>query len=238
VPSCETPTSEPSEQPIGRDLEFDHERDVRVKARCEAEALREETMRRDGNLAELRRRIGKRYTTCTLSNYEITSDRQQSTVRQVLEYAANIAENVKNGAGIVLYGPPGTGKDHLLAALMQLAIANHGFTVRWVNGLEVFGEVRDRIGTGAKEESFVKDYLKPNILAVSDPIPPWGPITQFQATTLFRIIDGRYRSLKPTWVTLNVSQGGEAIERLGATIVDRLRHGSLALYFDWESYRK
>ena len=84
----------------------------------------------------------------------------------------------------------------------------------------------------------LKAWTAPSILSMSDPLPPFGNLTQFQMTTLFQILDFRYRHCKGTWVTLNVAKGAEADERMGKQLADRLRHGAMVLHFDWPSYRK
>ena len=55
---------------------------------------------------------------------------------------------------------------------------------------------------------------------------------------LFRILDGRYSRRRPTWVTVNVSSRAELNERLTPQNADRLRDGALAVFCDWQTYRK
>ncbi len=55
---------------------------------------------------------------------------------------------------------------------------------------------------------------------------------------MFRIVDKRYRENRPTWLTLNVSSGAEAAERIGVQTYDRLRHSAMGLFCNWPSYRK
>ena len=77
------------------------------------------------------------------------------------------------------------------------------------------------IGVDGDETAFVRDYVKPKILIVSDPIPPKGDASQYNADVLMRIINRRYCEYKPTWFTLNVLDGEEAERRLASPIVDR-----------------
>ncbi len=76
------------------------------------------------------------------------------------------------------------------------------------------------------------------MLVLDDVLPPNGVLTEYQASTLHRLIDARYRRCRPTWVTMNAADGAEAERGMGPQVVDRLRHGALALFCSWPSYRK
>lgn len=175
-----------------------------------------------------------------MKNFRLSADkavasRQRAVVDAVRAYGQSVEENIRQGRGIVLAGPPGTGKDHLLVGLMYAAVGA-GLTVEWRNGMDLFGAVRDGIGNGTDERDMLDSLVRPDVLVLSDPVPPWGPLTQFQAAFLFRVIDRRYRDLKPVWVTTNTS--GDATDgKLGAALVDRLRDGAVSLVCDWPSYR-
>jgi DNA replication protein DnaC len=111
--------------------------------------------------------------------------------------------------------------------------------VHWKNGMDLYGDMRDLIDNrNRSEDKFIKEMTLPDILILSDSLPPRGCITEFQSQVLFRILDTRYRNCRPTWVTLNVRGAAEADERLGAQLVDRLRDGALSIHCDWPSYRK
>lgn len=180
--------------------------------------------------------VGRRYEHTTLESFRTSTDDQRAAVSKVRKYLDHLQHHLLEGDGLLFYGPPGTGKDHLLVAAMRVAIQNE-FQVQWVNGLELFGELRDRIDREQSEDEFIRRLSSPTILAISDPIPPWGALTQFQASILFRVVDRRYRDNKPIWTTLNVSGGTEMGERLGEQIRDRLRHRAVCVQCNWSSYR-
>lgn len=200
---------------------------------------------RETQRAELRRRqdlfqrwkellfaAGNRYRDCTLENFEANGIKQQAIVNMLREYiAADCPENV------VLYGPVGTGKDHLAFAICRSAI-KAGKTVRWVNGQSWFGIVRDAMDTDRSEASLIADLARPELLCLSDPLPPVGVLTQFQATMLYRLVDARYSRGVPTICTVNVGSDSEADERMGAATWDRLCHDSWKLHCNWPSHRK
>lgn len=214
---------------------------------CEArdrEAMEKQRQERNKQKREVWRRLtgpmGSRYADCTLQNFTIDGTAPHATAQRTVlvqlgKYAGNILERVADGQGLLLYGPSGTGKDHLLTGLARVAIANE-LSIKWVNGSTLYRSMRE--GMGEDEEKLVSRYIYPKILYLSDPIPPIGSLTPFQASTLFAIIDGRYRGKKATWATMNTADGQEASQRLGSAIADRLRDGAISLNCSWPSHRK
>ena len=77
--------------------------------------------------------------------------------------------------------------------------------------------VRDSFGRddGETESELIRYLTRPEILILSDPLPPAGKLTEFQTNVLFRAIDYPYSRCQPTWVTLNCSGSKEADERMG-----------------------
>lgn len=206
-----------------------------------SEATRE-LVRRQQNWAEVASAIGTRYADCTVAGFELAEDpevlaRQQRVVLSLQDYGDSIAENIRAGRGLVLFGPVGTGKDHLLVGLMRLA-CREGFTVRWINGMDLYGEMRDSIDKNQTEYAAMRPWVSPDVLVISDPIPPWGPLTPFQSQFLFRVLDHRYRNRRPVWVTANFKSRKDAGEKLGDQLVDRLADGAVTLFCDWPSHRR
>lgn len=196
-----------------------------------------ESRRRYGLWCDLIRSRGERYENCYLKNFDTANDAQRAAVEALTAYCGDVGERIKRGEGIILFGPKGTGKDHLLVAVSRAAI-RAGHTVRWENGMDLFGAVRDAIGKGDDERTLVHRLVAPDVLYLSDPLPPIGSLTDFQASMLFRVLDGRYSRRRPTWVTVNVSSGQELESRMGPQNGDRLKDGALAIFCDWPSYRK
>ena len=181
--------------------------------------------------------IGGRYWQATLDNYEVIYPQQRETLAALRTYGANLKAEVKDGRGILLFGTSGTGKDHLLIGLARQAIVA-GCSLVWTNGMNLYAKMREAIADGRDEDWVLQRYMKEQVLVLSDPLPPSGPLTDYQAATMYRLIDHRYRNLLPVWCSLNVVDAKEARERLGAATVDRLRDGALAIECKWPSYRK
>jgi DNA replication protein DnaC len=193
---------------------------------------------------ELSRRVGHRLAYVSFKSYLVTEETahnrpsQREVWNQIESFAWDLPARTRIGGGLVLFGRPGCGKDHLAVAAGYVAILQHGYSVQWVHGLELFELARRLIRVDADETTFVRDYVRPKILIVSDPIPPKGDASQYNADVLMRIVDRRYRDCKPTWLTLNVIDGEEAERRLASPIVDRVRHDSLCLECNWETHRQ
>jgi DNA replication protein DnaC len=181
---------------------------------------------------ELVANAGARYRECTLENFQCKHPAQKTVLTNVLAYtAADCPEN------LILYGPVGTGKDHLAFAVCREA-ARAGKTVRWINGQSWFGILRDSMDTNRSEASLVSELSRPDLLCLSDPLPPMGPLTQYQSTMLYRLVDARYSRGVPTVCTVNVAGDEEADSRIGAATWDRLCHGAYKLRCQWETFRK
>lgn len=174
---------------------------------------------------------GSRYEFCRLGNFKLTTEAQRQIIRKLLDFADDLRR------GLLLIGPPGTGKDHLMAAMMSLALVAR-LIVKWTSGLGLFRRLRDAIDTDSNESELLRTYTKPDILAISDPTWERKPLTDWQQQRLGEIVDERWNNCRPIWVTINAAGRADAERMLGHAVVDRLRDGALSLPCDWESYRK
>ncbi len=184
------------------------------------------------------RQVGPRHRQCTLDNYAIDEPGQEAVIAVLRDYVSNARERIAAGRGIVLFGPSGTGKDHLLVGVGRELVQRFRVPVVWGHGLAVQSEFRDAITSDTLERVLVAKYVAPQVWILSDPLPPRGALSDYQATTLLRILDERYRQLRPTLVSINVASGQEADERLGAAAVDRLKDGAVTAFCRWSSHRR
>jgi DNA replication protein DnaC len=217
------------------------------RERREAERKAERLEHEQRQSAEQRRdfisQFGVRYADCTLDNFVMTCPEQQKVLDSLRDYGLNFPDHYKKGEGVIFFGPPGTGKDHLAAGL---AIRLYDYYpcrqrqfFRFITGLEMYQEVRDVMRRkGVTEWDVMQPWFDASLLILSDPLPPRGPLTDWQAGVLLQVIDARYRSKSPTIVTLNIANGTEGDERMGAQTMDRLKDGSLCLFCNWPSHRK
>jgi DNA replication protein DnaC len=192
---------------------------------------------RKRRLAEFKTNMGRLHADSTFDNYKIEHPGQREVIDALRTYQADLGSELLAGHGIVLFGPSGTGKDHLLAALAHAAILD-GWLVDWFNGMTLYAKARQRISSGESEASFIDSLIEPSVLYLSDPIPPRGGLSDFQAATMQQVIDGRLRERKPMWISMNVKNGKQADELMGASLVDRLRPDAVAAFCNWPSKRK
>lgn len=201
---------------------------------------------------------GRRYVAAVRSGFQFSKHpgiaaEQKTVTEKLMDYLDNVNEYVRAGVGIWAHGPAGSGKDHLLISLACKIIAKtggytlkqvgdpeltdvEGVRIQYVRGSDLFASLR-RAMSGGREEEIVASYSRPDILILSDPLPPLGDLTAFQSQMLLDIVDRRNVNMKPTWTTINVADQVEADRRLGAPIVDRLMQDALVLTCNWPSYR-
>ncbi|MBU2025994.1 ATP-binding protein [Patescibacteria group bacterium] len=206
-----------------------------------AEANRQfEAAKLAGEIDERRKRLwesrGRRYAGCTLENFQAVTPDQRVVVERLRAYRGTLAEKVEAGVGLVLTGPSGTGKDHLLAGLFDAAISA-GLTLQWTSGPKLCIRFRDRIGNDEDERRTIRQYTDPDVLVISDPMPMFGALTNYQAQVLYEIGDTRANAMRPTWVTINAKNRQEADGRLGPQIVRRLSQDAISLACNWEPYK-
>lgn len=230
--------------PARASFEFTPEQRERAeKRRLDAQAIEERhrDAEVESRLQSIQRAVGARYAGCSLDSFEISGNdreatKQKAVLGRVREYCRDVVAKIEGGGNLVILGDKGTGKDHLLSVLMFAAV-RAGKTVLFKSGVDLWAEIRDSISGEKSERQWLSDMLSPDVLAISDPLPPVGSLSEFQSSNLFRLVDARYRALKPIWITTN--SGGEDMEkRAGSQAVDRIRDGALALNCEWASYRK
>ncbi len=182
--------------------------------------------------------LGSRYSwqAASLDTFRVTHPEQCVTVNRLKLLTGSLTEASKL-PNMVFFGTVGTGKDHLLAACLWSA-ARAGIICRWINGQELYGAFRDRMDTQEREADLLDDLSRPDVLAISDPIPPVGEPSPWNLNILYRLIDRRYRNCKPTWVTMNATSAMDADKKLGALVFDRLREGAEMFPCFWPSFRE
>jgi DNA replication protein DnaC len=203
----------------------------------QAEASQPSSSSRDMRFeaARLWAMAGKRYQRCTLDNFVADTPEKKAVVAVLSEYAANMRDMIESGTNVILSGAPGTGKDHLLAGLCHVAL-ECGFTVDWRGGSELWLRLRRSIDE-RNEYDMIAEIVRPDVLVLSDPIPPHTEPTNYERAMLYAIVHRRYSNLRPIWVSMNCGRS-RAEEILGLAVADRLRHGAVSIACQWDTYRR
>lgn len=191
-------------------------------------------------LSEVGSNLGKRYSRdrTTLDAFQLYDKRQGEAMRRVLDIQKDMRAFVDNGANLIFFGHVGTGKDHLLAYLLYEAAAL-GISCRYANGQELFSRFRGTMDDKAheNERDILREFTIPDVVALSDPLPPAGNNSDWRREIFYRLMDIRYRAMKSTWITANTSTA-DADQAFTEPVWDRLQHGATVITCDWQSWRE
>lgn len=129
--------------------------------------------------------------------YVTDTDGRREALKKVQEWAKNPVRN------IVLEGSNHTGKTHLITAATN-ELSRRGVYVRMALISTIYSTIKEAYDRGAPEYLYKEIYTKPNILVIDD----LGKerVTDWTVSTLFDIIDARYRNNKITAVTTNYNK--------------------------------
>lgn len=183
--------------------------------------------------------IPKRFTGKTFGSYVAKTAPQKEALRICQKYADVFPEIFETGRCLLLLGKPGTGKTHLAVSIANQIMSETSATAvyRTVGGLlQAIRGTYDH--TSDKSESQIFDsMIKPSLLILDEIGATKEKPSDFELSTLFTIINGRYEQQRPTIIVSNL-KAEELPGALGDRCVDRLREGGgIAVKFDWESQR-
>lgn len=180
---------------------------------------------------------GARYAGSTLENYSLECPAQRSVVAKLRKLQAEGIPGLELGGGLVLHGPQGTGKDHLQFAMLRHAVIEWGRSAMWRDGLGLQSEIRQAVAAGSEPE-LRKLLAEPQILAISDILPPSGELNDWNLAWIRDVLDRRYRDLKSTWLTFNGTSIDDLKPILTPPVVGRFAENATVLFCSWPSFRK
>lgn len=183
--------------------------------------------------------IPKRFADRSLANYRVEHKDQAEALRFCRHYVKTFAQIAETGRCMVLLGKPGTGKTHLGAGMANdlMRSTSHSAVYRTVGSvLQAIRATYDR-SSEATEASILASLIEPSLLVLDEVGVSKEQPSDFELTTLFAIINGRYEQVKPTVVISNLSPEQLPVA-MGERCVDRLREGGMIVVpFEWESHR-
>jgi DNA replication protein DnaC len=227
---------------LGRELKSNCPECARI-AREKAEAAEQASNAMHARLA-LTRKLGdalipKRFNTRTLGNYQADSEGQRKALRFCQHYVQIFDEILKTGRCMVMIGKPGTGKTHLGAAMCNELLHNTSRTAVYRTGGAILQAIRATYDKHSErsEAEILSSLIDPDLLVLDEVGVSKEQPSDFELTTLFAIINGRYEQQRPTVVISNL-EAGQLASAMGDRCVDRLREGGMIVVpFDWESQR-
>ena len=164
--------------------------------------------------------VGKRHEACSFDSYQ----GKEKTVNACKEF-------IENPADIVLTGVPGTGKTHLAVAILRELVEGkkikNEMDARFIPVPELLAEIRASYRDGGPDEREIIDNYSRLPFLVLDDLGA-EKTTEWSITTLYLIIDRRYRNMRPTIITTNLSLE-QIAKALSERISSRLASGKVLL---------
>lgn len=183
--------------------------------------------------------IPKRFAGKTFDGYTATTDEQHKALNTCRRYAAEFSQIAESGRCLLLLGKPGTGKTHLSVAIANEIMARSSATAVYRTVGAVLQAIRatyDRTSEQS-ESQILSSLVSPSLLILDEIGVSKEKPSDFELTTLFAIINGRYEEQRPTVIVSNLD--AKALPAaIGERCADRLREGGvIVIPFEWESQR-
>ncbi|MHC8386787.1 ATP-binding protein [Pseudomonas sp. MDT2-39-1] len=183
--------------------------------------------------------IPKRFAGKTFEGYVATTAEQHKALNTCRRYAAEFSQIAESGRCLLLLGKPGTGKTHLSVAIANEIMARSSATAVYRTVGAVLQAIRatyDRTSEQS-ESQILASLISPSLLILDEIGVSKEKPGDFELTTLFAIINGRYEEQRPTVIVSNLD--AKALPAaIGERCADRLREGGvIVIPFEWESQR-
>ncbi|NWD44196.1 ATP-binding protein [Pseudomonas yamanorum] len=183
--------------------------------------------------------IPKRFAGKTLDSYVATTQEQLKALGTCRRYVAEFPQISESGRCLLMLGKPGTGKTHLGSAIANELMRKTSATAVYRTVGSILHDIRSTYGGGTErtEGLILSGLIAPSLLVLDEIGVSKETPSDFELTTLFSIINGRYEQMRPTVIISNLD--GKALpSAMGERCVDRLREGGvIVIPFEWESQR-
>jgi DNA replication protein DnaC len=142
---------------------------------------------------------------CTFDNFQDKTPSLQGIKKAVRDWAMRVYKQTDGRRWLYLCGACGCGKTHLCAAAAN-GLRAAGVSVLFMTTPVLLGTLKADLN---RTEDFINQLSVVPVLVLDD--LGTEPLTEWAASILFRIIDGRYTTRRPLLVSSNLT-----LERLGS----------------------
>lgn len=215
------------------------------RIRNEEEAARKEAQEAQALRMRMAEKLGaalipKRFAGKTFDGYIADTAEQKKALKTCARYAAEFKQIAAAGRCLLLLGKPGTGKTHLSVAIANQIMATSSATAvyRTIGSvLQAIKATFNDSSTDQSESKILASLISPSLLILDEIGVSKEKPSDFELTTLFAIINGRYEELRPTVIVSNLDAKALSTA-IGERCADRLREGGvIVIPFEWESQR-
>lgn len=236
------------------------EKEMKENNLKDAESFRKRSI----NSAFNKVKIPLRYRDSSINEITAYNDKQQKIIKRCLSYIEKYNDLKKLGTSLIFTGKPGTGKTKIALSMVKPIIENvvspaykkmikeieesgsseeslrcYEYNIcKYINTYDLFMEIKETYNKNSSEteREVIDIYTNTEILIIDEVGAQSG--SDYEVTTMFRIINARYENMKPTFLISNLSEE-DLSQYIGERTIDRFyeNHGAVFV-FDWESHRR
>jgi DNA replication protein DnaC len=219
---------------------FGKKRFVQPVCECEAEKAMEPIKRAEERLKENELKklfsihdLGERFNESNFTNFIVRSGAEKC-FKLATKYVEEFDE--WEGESLMFWGEPGNGKSHLATAVANELTAK-GKRVVFISMPDLLEKIKATFNKNSVEtEAEIMRGLQMCDLLIIDDIGA-EKVSDWVQEVIFRIVDGRYKKVKPIMATSNL-EPKELAERIGKRAYDRLIEISQPIQNEATSYRR
>jgi DNA replication protein DnaC len=213
---------------------------VQPVCKCEAEKAEEPIKRAEERSREMELKrlfsihdLGERFNESDFTNFIVRNGSEKC-----FKIAKKYVEEFDSweGESLMFWGEPGNGKSHLATAVAN-ELTTKGKRVVFISMPDLLEKIKATFNKNSTEsEADIMRGLQMCDLLIIDDIGA-EKVSDWVQEVIFRIVDGRYKKVKPIMATSNL-EPKELAERIGKRAYDRLIEISQPIKNEATSYRR